>query len=442
MSISDFLIQLDNIRFADLAATSADLLIIEASLNSRSNPVPTLSTADLESLAAAGKTVVGYVNVSVTDHNRTYWRDAWVEFDNANDGDIGEVTATAPAWLQNNFGTIGFPGGQGVIVDYQNANWQRLVIDQAKAVVEAGYGGVFLDDVLQYYTAGHADPGPFDPALALAMIELVIDVAAAIRLIKPDAFVVVNSGINILGDAGLAPESALAVQYRAAIQAVLLENQFAAESDPLQQDALSDAVTLFPDATILSIELLDDALEVGSYLAHSARTGYLAGIATSAIYSEFGEPPVIGTARRDRLATGNDGGVAGGLAGNDRLDGGLGRDLMFGHSGDDRLVGRGAGDVLSGGNRRDVLNGGRGEDSLTGGSGVDSFVFDARSGQDEITDFVSGKDLIVIRGGVSSFAELSVVQSGSATIVSFGSTEVALLDTSPSMINEEDFVFV
>lgn len=62
------------------------------------------------------------------------------------------------------------------------------------------------------------------------------------------------------------------------------------------------------------------------------------------------------------------------------------------------LLGGAGNDTLIGGNHNDILRGGSGNDILTGGGGVDQFVFEAPTfnGIDQITDFMSGMDKLVI----------------------------------------------
>jgi serralysin len=69
--------------------------------------------------------------------------------------------------------------------------------------------------------------------------------------------------------------------------------------------------------------------------------------------------------------------------------GGSARDLLWGNEVANRLEGRG-GD--------DVLNGFEGADTLVGGSGADRFVLDVIEKGDSIADFVSGTDVIDLRG--------------------------------------------
>ncbi|HYD25771.1 MAG TPA: M10 family metallopeptidase C-terminal domain-containing protein [Croceibacterium sp.] len=62
----------------------------------------------------------------------------------------------------------------------------------------------------------------------------------------------------------------------------------------------------------------------------------------------------------------------------------------------DYLVGNEVANRLSGNGGNDVLNGLGGDDILSGGAGADEFRFFQNSGNDEITDFVSGSDKIIL----------------------------------------------
>ncbi len=180
---------------ARLAATGADLIITESGIASGAQ---TLSRADLAALAAAGQTVLAYVNTSVTDASRSYWDAGWVTPTNPSNGDIGTINPTAPAWLTGNLGGVEFDaanaGPDALIVDYRNADWRALLIARAVAQVRAGYGGVFLDDVGRYFEAGH-NGTTFDRTLAGSMMRLIVDVAPAVREVHPNAVIVVNSGV-------------------------------------------------------------------------------------------------------------------------------------------------------------------------------------------------------------------------------------------------------
>ena len=82
------------------------------------------------------------------------------------------------------------------------------------------------------------------------------------------------------------------------------------------------------------------------------------------------------------------------------------------------LNGKGGIDVLNGNGGNDTLNGGLGNDTLNGGLGNDTFIFTA--GQDVITDFDNGLEVIQLTGfGFTSFADVQAVttQSGADLII-------------------------
>ena len=80
------------------------------------------------------------------------------------------------------------------------------------------------------------------------------------------------------------------------------------------------------------------------------------------------------------------------------LKGTLNGDVLVGRNGDDRLTGALGADILDGGAGNDKIDGGGGNDTLTGFTGKDTFVFAAGSGNDTITDFELGLDVITFAG--------------------------------------------
>ena len=92
----------------------------------------------------------------------------------------------------------------------------------------------------------------------------------------------------------------------------------------------------------------------------------------------------VDDANISRNLTGTDDATAG-----DTLTGVAGADTLSGLAGDDELDG-GAGD--------DRIIGGADDDELEGGTGDDTFVFAAGHGDDTITDFKDGTDVITIEG--------------------------------------------
>lgn len=470
-----YLINYSHFTFSELNANRADLMIIETGLTG-SYPVD-LTSGQLNNLATLGHTVVGYVNMCVTDHQRTGWQDHWVNYTDSSEKDVGEVSVTAPDWLKNNRGTVDFDpehyGYDGYIVDFKNENWQLKVIDQATTIVEFGYHGVILDDVLQYYWAGYFDRAPddFDSSWADAMIDFVIRVSAAVHEIDPDAYVVLNSGLNIGEDGNYGPASAVWNDFLDSFDAMLFENQYANEIDPVEantQDALSDALDRFPGKTILSTEDPDNEISFADYLSFCAARGILPYIPASYAYDGIETAPIMGTSGNDHLRANGSGQIIAGLIGHDQIMGGRQGDWLFGHQGNDILHGNGGDDQVFGGVGNDVIRGGLGTDILfggngfdrifggndddvlvggahmdilRGGSGADVFEFHAGDSGARIMDFEQGSDQLSIFSGAASLADIDQSMTARGVRLSFDGLWVEIHDLSVGDLTTSDAIF-
>jgi Ca2+-binding RTX toxin-like protein len=155
---------------------------------------------------------------------------------------------------------------------------------------------------------------------------------------------------------------------------------------------------------------------------------------------------------------GNDLVTAGG--GNDSIDGGDGNDTIFGGTGNDTISG-GSGadeiynsagnDSVNGDDGDDTLRGNGGDDTLSGGSGNDTFIFRAGDGDDIITDFSVGEDVLRISATATDFSDLASVQAA-ANLVTIDGQSGVLIDTgdgdsifiagiSLAALTEVDFIF-
>jgi uncharacterized protein (TIGR01370 family) len=400
---NSFALQFSNATATGLANTGAQLIITESALNITGG-TPTLTTAELAALAAAGQIVVAYVNTSVTDAVRTYWNPAWVTPTDPAEPDVGVINAGAPDWLVNNLGGVDFapepngapPADDAIRVDYRNADWRALVISQAVAQVQAGYGGVFLDDVGQYYQAGNLT-GTYDPTLADAMMQLVIDVAAAVRAVNPDAKIIVNSGVYIGGDSSAGAGGALFTAYKAAIDGMIIENLFTTEASA--PGVLSAALGAYPGLSILALESAARGVDPGLLLEFAAsHPGLLPYVVPNEGYNSFVRTPLIGTANADMLAgAAAFANLIGGLGGDDRITGGQANDTLYGHAGVDSLFGSAGSDRIYGGTENDQIYGGSSADVLVGVTGNETIY-----GGTEADTLYGGADNDALQGGAGS----------------------------------------
>lgn len=141
-----------------------------------------------------------------------------------------------------------------------------------------------------------------------------------------------------------------------------------------------------------------------------------------------------------------------GTGSNDALTGHDGVNILFGEAGADTLAGQAGDDALSGGAGADSLDGGDGDDrleggadndALTGGGGEDGFVFEANGGDDVVTDFVPGEDLLVFRGLSRSDLTIETDPADSAnTRIVFTGGSVILVGVAVSAVAESDLGFI
>ncbi|MEJ6391122.1 pre-peptidase C-terminal domain-containing protein [Gymnodinialimonas sp. 2307UL20-7] len=146
-------------------------------------------------------------------------------------------------------------------------------------------------------------------------------------------------------------------------------------------------------------------------------------------------------------ATGSSAGfVITGGTGNDRIIGGAGNDTVYADGDDDDVFGGAGDDALIGGAGNDTIQGGGGKDFLMGNSGADSFVFGDDWGEDVVSDFAAGTDVLDLAnvGNASCINDLSISTDGTHTFVSLviGGGDLITLANFNGVLTESDFNFV
>ena len=129
------------------------------------------------------------------------------------------------------------------------------------------------------------------------------------------------------------------------------------------------------------------------------------------------------------------------VVGVENVLGGQGNDRYFGDGGANQLFGGAGRDHLDGRYGHDLLLGGAGNDTLRGGAGNDRFVFDKGDGVDSIVDFRDVDDVIIIRSGAETYADLDIRQAGANVTIGYGGDLIILDNTQRSMIDASDFMF-
>ncbi|MDJ0514701.1 MAG: calcium-binding protein [Trichodesmium sp. MO_231.B1] len=134
-----------------------------------------------------------------------------------------------------------------------------------------------------------------------------------------------------------------------------------------------------------------------------------------------GDDELIGTDASEYIHSGR---------GDDTIQGLDGNDLIHSGKGDD---------IISAGGGRDIIGADRGDDIITGGTGADMFDFRVGYGNDIITDFEDGIDLIRLRGDLR-FEDLTIAQVGSDTSITADELSITLQGVVASDIGSDDFV--
>jgi Hint domain/RTX calcium-binding nonapeptide repeat (4 copies) len=128
---------------------------------------------------------------------------------------------------------------------------------------------------------------------------------------------------------------------------------------------------------------------------------------------------LFGRAGDDEISGGEGADSLDGGSGDDALLGGEGNDWLRGGSGDDDIDGGEGDDAIKAGSGDDTVTGGGGDDEISTGSGDDRITFTADIGDDVITDFKIGSDVIDLTafGDITSVNDLTFTTSGNDTVI-------------------------
>jgi len=408
------ILQYSNVDVAEITARGTDLLITEGDPLRAGNPNAAVSDGDVATLIAGGTEVVGYVNVAVTDSNRPYWDAAWTD-----DGtDTGTPASSAPAWLQNST-PLDFdpasPGPEARVVDYTDAAWQQIVIDQALDLQSRGYSGIFLDDLGVYYGDGSA---------AVARASAMVDLILAIRDAVGAAFRIVTNGVPFLGT-----DASRNAEFTGAIDAMVLES-YVLESTGNRDLFVNHALTyVAPGAQLVGVDYPGIEAFSSNIVTRDDLFDYHRYLDERGIVNFFSDADITpgGTLTYDNAgipegapASGDD--VLFGHGGKNVLRAGSGNDKIAGFAGNDRLNGQAGDDILLGGLGNDRLSGGGGRDELTGGGQQDVFQY-ARMAESRVRS--TGRDMIT-----------------DFTRTDGDRIDLHAIDADPNIANDQDFTFI
>ncbi|WP_413168053.1 transporter substrate-binding domain-containing protein [Capilliphycus salinus ALCB114379] len=162
-------------------------------------------------------------------------------------------------------------------------------------------------------------------------------------------------------------------------------------------------------------------------------------IGADVVEGNEGNDTLYGNQQSDTLSGNSGKDLIYGGQGHDLIDGSEDDDVLWGDRGDDTLGGGEGNDFLRGDDGNDLLVGVEGADTLAGGKGSDRFVVASGMGEDLITDFTDGEDIIVLDGGLT-FEQLTLTQENGSTLVQLNSQLLATLEgVEVGLITSENF---
>ncbi len=102
--------------------------------------------------------------------------------------------------------------------------------------------------------------------------------------------------------------------------------------------------------------------------------------------------------------------------------------------------------TLTGGEGDDSIQGGTSDDTLTGNAGADTFVFAHNNGDDTVTDFTDGEDLIDLSAftGITGFSDLAVTQDNNNVVIDLSAHNggtITLENVNLADLDAADFTF-
>ncbi len=169
------------------------------------------------------------------------------------------------------------------------------------------------------------------------------------------------------------------------------------------------------------------------------------------LYGGAGSDDINGGLDNDAIKAGDGDDTVLGGDGNDIINGQAGNDMLMGDSGSDLILGGRGDDTLEGNGRGDTLDGGVGDDVMTGGGAGDTFVIRrVNNGDDIVTDFQNGSDVVDISAlGILNFSRITNAgaldqDTDSVTIdlsLLNGTGSITLQGVQISDMNGADFIF-
>jgi Hemolysin-type calcium-binding repeat (2 copies). len=187
--------------------------------------------------------------------------------------------------------------------------------------------------------------------------------------------------------------------------------------DRLDAQGGDDLIVISGDVVSLDGGQGNDTGEIR--VATWAGVGRIANVEAWQVAAGVGRVSIEGTDGADSLDFGNGVFASGSLA---SISGGGGNDTVIGSAGGE------------------TIDGGAGNDEIQGGEGNDVFVFRPSEGNDTITDFTDGADLIDVSGHWRTWSAIGKTAVADGVQLSLVGSTITVLGATLSTLSESDFI--
>lgn len=394
-----------------LSAAPHDLLIIPMGKAMTPGGTEILwSTQEIQDIknSGDGKLLIGYIDTGRINTFSQSWDSTWV--------DGNGVPKPQHDWLVGRVGS-----SNAYAVNYWEPEWETILFNRLDKLIDQGFNGVFLDDVMDYFVRRGDNPNNIAQA-AQEMRDLILSLRKhADEKIDslpgdkdPEDFLFIVNGAPFLISDGNHGDVDLLTQkdrdYFNAIDAILAENYFSLNYSYAWEKVISEFGSrgipmLSIDTDLITLQQRIELMKL------AVSKGFMPYVTEDMAYNVLNEAFVPGYG--DTISDGND--ILIGGDGADQLIGGNGidraqysdatagviadlhnqlvntgyalgdrytsienlsgskfNDDLRGNAFDNTIWGNGGNDIITGRDGNDTLIGGTGSDQLVGGNGVDT----------------------------------------------------------------------
>lgn len=259
-----FIDELEGATYQSLSATNFQLGIVDPDASG-------LTTSEIGTLEASGKTMIAYISIGEAQDFRSYWQTSW------NTSLPSFLLGADPNW----------PGDY--YAEYWNPAWQKIIINYADNLAKEGYNGIMMDLVDVYNNPTVAAAAGGIAAAEADMQTFVEAISASTKAINPNFKIIPNNAeaLYTVNPSDGNPSDATNTAYMSSIDGVLAETTFYNPNNtPTTWQAANMAYlehAVAAGKTVLDIEYPTSTTATASAVSQALAAGYVPYIADQAL---------------------------------------------------------------------------------------------------------------------------------------------------------------